>query len=161
MEIKLENASNQPLISLIAEHPLLKGMSAEQLQTLAASAMLKEFAAGECIFIEGDMANCFYLICEGKVALESSRKDEASVLIQYIGTGGVLGWSWLFPPYYWHFSARAVEPTKAMFFYGTRLREQCEQDKSLGYELMKRMAEIVIQRLQATRKQLLESRRQQ
>src|SRR5213592_3897674 len=52
-------------------------------------------------------------------------------------------------------SHRKHEPTTAIFFYGTRLREACEQDHDLGYELMKRMTQLVIQRLQATRKQLL------
>jgi CRP-like cAMP-binding protein len=79
--------------------------------------------------------------------------------IQTIGPGDVLGWSWLFPPYYWNFDARALEPTTAIFFYGTRLRDECEQDKALGYELMKRMTAVAIQRLQATRRQLLALRR--
>ena len=69
--------------------------------------------------------------------------------------GEVCGWSWLFPPYHWHFDARAVEPTEAIFFYGTRLREQCENDHDLGYELMKRMASVIIRRLQTTRRHLL------
>jgi len=69
--------------------------------------------------------------------------------------GDVLGWSWLFPPYYWHFSAEAKTPVESVFFYGTRLRERCEQDTSLGYELMKRVSEIVIKRLQKNREELL------
>ena len=68
----------------------------------------------------------------------------------------MLGWSWLFPPYYWHFDARAIEPTDAVFFYGTRLREQSEEDPAFGYELMKRVAAIVIKRLQTTRMQVLQ-----
>ena len=78
--------------------------------------------------------------------------------IQVIEAGDVLGWSWLFPPYSWRFDARTLEPVKAIFFYGTRLREHCEADHDLGYELMKRMAAVVIQRLQATREQLLQAR---
>ena len=140
----------------IAEHPFLKGFTSRNLQILADSAMHVEFETGQIIFQEGDLANRFYLIESGKVALETPKKDEEPKLIQTIGAGDVLGWSWLFPPYYWHFDARAVEPTKAIFFYGTRLREQCEQDHDLGYELMKRMSEVVIKRLQATRKMLLE-----
>ena len=147
---------NPDLVHEIAEHPFFKGMDEPYLRRLASSAMPVSFKEGEVIFREGDMANRFYLIREGKVALEASRRDENPVLVQQIGAGDVLGWSWLFPPYYWNFDARALEPTKAIFFYGTRLREQCDEDHSFGYELMKRSSEVVISRLQAERKRLLE-----
>jgi CRP-like cAMP-binding protein len=147
------------LESQIAAHPLLCGIKPEHLKIIAACAMPAEFKEGELIFREGDPANRFYLLENGKVSLESHAKGEASVAIQTIGDGGVLGWSWLFPPYYWHFDARALEPVTAIFFYGTWLREYCEQDHDLGYELMKRMAEVVIRRLQATRQQLLDASR--
>jgi len=143
----------------IAAHPLLRGIKPEHLNVLAACAMPAQFKAGELIFREGDPANRFYLLEDGKVSLESHGKDEASVSIQMIGAGDVLGWSWLFPPYYWNFDARTLEPVKAIFFYGTWLREYCEQDHDLGYELMKRMSEVVIRRLQATRQRLLDARR--
>lgn len=144
------------LEAAISDHPFLKGLNPRHLQTLMDSAMPLRFEANQKIFCEGDPANRFYLIESGKVALETSPKDQESKLIQIIGAGDVLGWSWLFPPYYWHFDARALEPAEAIFFYGSRLREQCEEDHDLGYELMKRMAGIVVDRLQATRKQLLE-----
>ena len=41
----------------------------------------------------------------------------------------------------------------AIFFYGTILREYCERDPLLGFELMKRMSLIMNRRLQAARKQ--------
>ncbi|MBI3848852.1 MAG: Crp/Fnr family transcriptional regulator [Verrucomicrobia bacterium] len=148
----------QTLESIIAELPFLKGLSSKHRQILADNAMQSQFKAGELIFREGDPANRFYLIQQGQVGLESSPKDRPAVRIETIGAGDVLGWSWLFPPYYWHFDARALEPTTAIFFYGTRLREECEKDHDLGYELMKRMAGVVLQRLQATRLQLLEVR---
>ena len=66
-------------------------------------------------------------------------------------SGDLLGWSWLFPPYVWHFGARAAKPTSAIFFYGTILREYCEQDHSLGYELFKRMSAVMTDRLQSAR----------
>ena len=140
------------LATLIAEHPFLAGMRPAHLDVLADCAMQTEFAQGQLIFREGDLANRFYLIQQGRVALES-RGDERTVLVQTLGAGDVLGWSWLFPPYYWHFDARTVAPTKAIFFYGTRLRTQCEEDHEFGYELIKRMAEVMIRRLQATRLQ--------
>ena len=141
----------------IAEHPFLRGLSPKHLATLSDFAMNAEFASGKLIFSEGDPANRFYLILEGKVALEARAENGDTVPVQTIGPGDVLGWSWLFPPYSWHFDARAIEPTKAIFFYGTSLREQCQEDSSLGYELMKRAAAIVIERLQAARGRLTDA----
>src|SRR6266568_4610439 len=69
--------------------------------------------------------------------------------------GELLGWSWLFPPYAWHFTARAVVDTTAIFFYGTILREYSEKDHSLGFELFKRMSAVMLRRLQAARQKLL------
>ena len=150
------NRPNQSLVRDIAGHPFCRGLSVRHVQILIDSAMETEFAAGQLIFREGDIANRFYLLQAGQVALESSAREREPILIQTVGAGDVLGWSWLFPPYYWHFDARAVERTTAIFFYGTRLREQCEADHDLGYELIKRISLILLNRLQATRRQLLE-----
>jgi CRP/FNR family transcriptional regulator, cyclic AMP receptor protein len=145
-----------PLAESIAAHRFFQGMKPEHLKMLTAVAMFKQFDQDELIFREGEPANRFYLICHGKIALESRGNGESVPLVQFVGEGEVMGWSWLFPPYYWHFGARAVEPTDAVFFYGTRLRDQCEKDPAFGYDLMKRVAAIVIKRLQITRVQLLQ-----
>lgn len=153
-----ETVRQTTLAAQLAEHPFFKGMNAGQLKLLADTAMPVEWEEGTILFREGDPANRFYVILDGKVAVGSDAEDRGTVEVQTIGPGDVLGWSWLFPPYYWHFNARAVEPTKAIFFYGTRLRERCEDDHDLGYELMKRMSAVAIQRLQATRRRLIEAR---
>jgi CRP/FNR family transcriptional regulator, cyclic AMP receptor protein len=145
----------QATTATLGRQPFFKGLTSAQLAVLAENSMQVEFPAGEHLFREGDPANRFYLIEEGIVVLESRKRDQPSVLIQTLGAGDELGWSWLFPPYYWHYDARALRASKAIFFYGTRLREQCDQDHDFGYELMKRTAEIVIQQLQATRSQLV------
>ncbi|MDB6037794.1 MAG: Crp/Fnr family transcriptional regulator [Verrucomicrobiales bacterium] len=159
-EIDDDSIAVKAIEKVITEHTFLRGLNPEHQALLADSAMRMHFNSGQYIFSEGDPANRFYLIESGKVSLESGRKDETAESIQILGPGDVLGWSWLFPPYYWHFDARVLEPTTAIFFYGTRLREQCEENHELGYELMKRMAAIVIERLQASRKQVLAIRKQ-
>ncbi len=157
--LDLVAAANQPsasaptLPAAVAEHPFLRGLSSYHLEILASCAMNSHFDAGELIFSEGDPANRFYLLIKGKVVLESDGEGEPTV-IQTIGPGDVLGWSWLFPPFYWHFDARAEQPIDAVFFYGTRLRELCEADHDLGYELMKRTAKVAIKRLMAARQHL-------
>ena len=118
--------------------------------------MQVEFKPDETIFREGDSANRFYLILEGRVALESEVKEHCKVLIRTLGPGEDLGWSWLFPPFCLSFSARAIEPVKAIFFYGTRLQQQCEEDHELGYALMKRIAVVLVQNLRATQQRLME-----
>ena len=156
MNISANNTSSLETIeNSIKSHPFLEGMSPHQIRLLGDCAMRAHFGAGELIFREGDPANRFYLILSGKVALESYIEGKGHTLIQTIGAGDVLGWSWLFPPYFWHFDALAVEPTDAIFIYATPLREECESDHELGYELMKRMAQIMMNRLQATRRQFL------
>jgi CRP-like cAMP-binding protein len=136
-------------------HPFLQSFSSEHQATLAECAMPTTFKAGQLIFREGEMANRFYLILEGRAALEAEAEDRPAVVVDSVAAGEVLGWSWLFPPYTWNFTARALEPVRAIFFYGTWLRERCATDPALGYELMRHTASILIRRLQATRKELI------
>lgn len=136
-------------------HPFVRGMSADGLKTLAACAMPAEFEANQLIFREGEIANRFYLLLEGQVQIEAEADDRPGVRVGELGAGDVLGWSWLFPPYTWNFTARTIAPVKAVFFYGTWLRERSESDPVLGYELMKRTAMVLMRRLQATRQQLI------
>ncbi len=152
---------NQPTVQSesmsvrVALHPFLAGMKATHLALLSDCAIAVHFKKGQTILLEGELANRFYLIESGKVVLESSEKSGDSLIIETIGAGDLLGWSWMFPPYVWNFTARAAEPTDAVFFYGTILREYCERDPSLGYELFKRMAPVMLRRLQAARQKML------
>ena len=152
----LSDALSQELYALIAEQPFFKGLNPQQLQLLAASALEMKFETGATIFVEGSPANRFFLLLTGRVELSSEMEDRNVIPIQTLGPGDDLGWSWLFPPYLMHFTARALEPTITIFFYGTRLREQCEQDHELGYQLMKRIAEVATQSLQSTQRRLMQ-----
>jgi CRP/FNR family cyclic AMP-dependent transcriptional regulator len=144
----------ESMATRVALHPFLVGMNRTQLALLTDCAMATHFKPGQIIFHEGEPANRFYLLETGKVMLESGEGFGKPVVVDTIGAGDLLGWSWMFPPYVWHFTARAVEPTEAIFFYGTILREW-ERDPSLGYQLYKRMAPVMLRRLQAARKKML------
>jgi CRP/FNR family cyclic AMP-dependent transcriptional regulator len=145
----------EPMATRVALHPFLAGMNHTQLALLTDCAIPVHFKKGQIIFREGEMANRFYLIESGKVVLESTRGLGDLIVIDTIGAGDLLGWSWMFPPYVWHFTARAVEPTEVIFFYGTILREYCERDPALGYELFKRMSAVMVKRLQSARQRML------
>jgi CRP/FNR family cyclic AMP-dependent transcriptional regulator len=152
-EMHLVGAGRSELEAAIVANPFLIGVSAHHVRLLADCAMRSKFTAGQVIFHKGETANRFYLIERGRVALESSTGGEA-VRIDEVVAGDLLGWSWIFPPYAWHFDARAIEPTTAIFLYGTILREYCENDPALGYELFKRMSEVMMRRLQGARVKL-------
>ncbi len=155
MKTKTETKTKtESMTTRVALHPFLVGMNRTQLALLTDCAMATHFKPGQIIFHEGEPANRFYLLETGKVMLESGEGFGKPVVVETIGAGDLLGWSWMFPPYVWHFTARAVEPTEAIFFYGTILREW-ERDPSLGYQLYKRMAPVMLRRLQAARKKML------
>jgi len=151
------NQSRENFEKEVAAHAFLIGMRQQHIRLLADCAMRSHFHPGGVIFHEGEAANRFYLIEHGTVALESSTLGEP-VQIEEIHDGDLLGWSWLFPPYAWHFTARALAETDAIFFYGTILREYCEKDHSLGFELFKRMSVVMLRRLQTARQKLISAR---
>jgi CRP/FNR family transcriptional regulator, cyclic AMP receptor protein len=140
---------------ILTEEAFFKDMDPHSLEVIAGCASTARFAADDWIFQEGEDATRFYLIRSGKVALKAFVPGRGEVTIQTIEPGDVLGWSWLLPPYHWHFGARALELTRAIAFDGECLRMKAESDHDLGYELFKRFSQKIIERLQATRLQLL------
>jgi CRP/FNR family transcriptional regulator, cyclic AMP receptor protein len=139
----------------LAAHPFLKGMSPHHLELLALCAMPTEFDGGQIIFLEGDPANGFYLIETGNVVLEGKTDAGERVIIDTVSAGEPLGWSWLFFPYLWHFDARATESCTAICLSGIMLRQHRDDDRTLGHELLKRISEVVVRRLQAARSKLI------
>lgn len=146
----------QNLESVLAECPVFTDLDPRFLHLIVGCASNVRFDPGQFIFHEGTEANHFYLIRHGKVALEILTPGRGPLIIQTVGEGEVLGWSWLIPPYHWHFDARTVDLTRAIALDGKCLRQKCEEDHHLGYELMQRFAHLMEQRLQATRLQLLD-----
>jgi CRP-like cAMP-binding protein len=144
------------LDELIAQAPVFAGLAAEHTALVAGCAANEHFAAGARLAGEGDPADRFYLIREGALALEVVSPGRGTLVIETLHGGEVVGWSWLFEPYRWQFEVRAVEATRAITFDGACLRGKCEADHELGYQLMRRFAGVLTERLQATRLQLLD-----
>ena len=141
---------------ILKAHPFFKALPARYLKLLTGCARNVRFNPGHMIFRLGEEAHEFFIIREGKVSVEVRAPGGAEVVIQTLSDGDILGWSWLFSPYNWNFDARVVEPTRAISMDGACLRGKCEQDHDLGYELLKRFSAIMIERLQATRLQLMD-----
>jgi len=146
----------QSLEALLGRVPFLAGLPSDRTALLAGCARNVHFDAGELLFREGEPADVFYVVRHGDVAIETFVPARGAVVIETIGAGEALGWSWLFPPYRWHFDARALSGVRATSFDAACLRDKCSADPALGYELMGRFAQVLIERLQWTRLRLLD-----
>jgi CRP-like cAMP-binding protein len=132
------------------------GLSREQLELVAGCGRTALIEPGAHAFRTGDPATTFYAIRSGRIALEIPAPARRPLVIETLDAGDVLGWSWLFEPYRVRYDARAVETVHAVAFDGLCLRGKCDADPELGYALMGRFAQIIIERLQATRMRLLD-----
>jgi CRP-like cAMP-binding protein len=144
------------LDELIAQAPVFAGLDADALALIAGCARNVGFEEQELLFRDGEPADTFYVVRRGRVALELHTPERGGLVIETIEPDDVVGWSWLFEPYRWHFDARAATPVRAIAIDGACLRGKCEDDKELGYELMKRFGHVMIDRLQHARVRLLD-----
>ncbi len=142
-------------IEILKQQLLFRDMDIRLVEVIAEKAVFKSFKAGTYIIREGEPADAFYIITRGKAALEMNGRQH-TVVIQTVDTGEALGWSWLVAPFEWTFSARAAEPTELIAIDGAYLRKQCDCNPLLGYELLRRIVDVLSSRLQAARVQLLD-----
>jgi CRP-like cAMP-binding protein len=140
---------------ILKAHPFFHELKQEHFDIILGCASNVRFKEGEIIFREGDEANEFYLIRQGKVAIDITTSNHHFVTIQTLLDGEIVGWSWLIPPHRARFHCRAVSDTRAIALDGKCLREKCETNHDLGYELLKRLAKVFTERLENTRIQLL------
>jgi CRP-like cAMP-binding protein len=140
----------------LREHPFLSGMTEQQLTELAECTQRVTFTAGQFLGRERAGAQNCYLIQSGHVAIEIQKPNQGAVVLQKIGPGEIVGWSWLLAPHRWQFDARVIEPIRALALDGKALIAKCDQDHELGYQLMRRLLAVISARLAAARHQLLE-----
>lgn len=148
--------SDPEIISAISSNPALEGLNESYLSAMAESARLVTFSSGEMIGREGAEADGFYILISGRASLEVYTPDRGAMPVQTIGAKGILGWSWLIPPYKWRFDAKALDEVKAVRIDGRWLRDECEKDPAFGYRLLQRITGVFVDKLIATRLQLLD-----
>ncbi|HXY47327.1 MAG TPA: cyclic nucleotide-binding domain-containing protein [Thermoplasmata archaeon] len=140
----------------IASHPFFHGMTREFVHTVAAEAVERSFVADDMIAVEGTEADILYLVLEGKVALELGAADRPPITVQTVGSGEIVGWSWLVPPHRWRFSIRALKPTRLVAIDGGIMRRTLHAHPDWGFQFMVRFMPVLAERLENTRIQLLD-----
>jgi len=149
-----ETSSPPDLMQQLSTHPFVKGLPAQDVGSLAELVRAEEFEPLDVLFRSGSEADTFYLIRTGVVSLKVDTGRAATRRVQTISEGSALGWSWLFPPFIWQFDAIAQTPVRCFAFDAAALRAKFDEDPRCGYHVMGRVAEIMAERLQATRRQM-------
>ena len=148
-------AMTEVTAATLAAHPFLHGVSPDHLAVLARAASDVTFPAGHRFFEDGGHATCFWLIQSGHVTVDVEVPGQGPVPIDAIGIGQLVGWSWLFPPFMWAFGAVAASPVETFEFDARTVRAWCASDPALGYEVTRRVAEVLTERLKSTRRRLI------
>jgi CRP/FNR family transcriptional regulator, cyclic AMP receptor protein len=146
----------QNLESVVAALPMFEGLKPEHVRLISGCASTMTYGAGEFMGREGDPADRFWVIRQGRVALELHAPGRGSVTIQTIGDDEIVGWSWLVPPYQLRFDVHAVVSTRALAFDGRCLREKIASDPEFGFELLQRFSRVMLRRMEAMSLQLLD-----
>lgn len=141
---------------ILSDHPFFHGVNKGFVELAAGCAKNARFESGDFIFHEGEAADQFYLVREGRVALQVAAPGRGAATFLTLGAGEVFGVNWLVPPYRWVYDAKALERCRLIAMDAKCLRGKCEADHSLGYDIMKRLMPVLIDRLHETRLQFLD-----
>ncbi len=142
---------NQPNCDPASGHTFLDALDERQRQLLTAAATPFRAQPGQFLAREGEAAHAFYLIHSGHVGIGTHLGHRGAAPLQTVGAGDTVGWSWLLPPYQWEFDARAIDVVEGLAFDAQWLRQQCESDYELGYNVLKQLLSVVSDRLTACR----------
>ena len=146
----------EDLTRVLEAHPFLRGLDRAHHAVLVGCAKNVRFNVDQYLFHAEDPADWIYLIRYGLVALEMAMPGRGAVQYETLGEGEIVGLTWLLPPYRWGYDARATELVRAIALDAKCLRDKCEADHDLGYEILKRFLPVLVQRLQAMRLQMLD-----
>lgn len=146
----------------LEDHPFLNGVPGPFLQELASFSDEIQFEPGQVLVQQGSYADKLFLIIDGQVGIYfQPQPGLPSILLETVAGGGVVGWSWLFPPFFSHFTARAITAGKALRLKGSSLLVHAEEHPQFGYILMRRVVTQLLHRLQALEQQVATLQAQQ
>jgi len=149
-------APSPPTVGSIQAYKLLSELEPRHLRKLLPLAQDHQFEAGQIVFRSGEKSRFLHLIVSGEVILEEDTGPKV-VPVYSLHAGEAMGWSALTSDAVTHFQARANTQVSTVAFPGAEIRAACDLDPVLGYALMKRLLELVTNRLDATRTKLAQS----
>lgn len=146
----------EDLTRLVSRHPFCEGMATDMIQLMAGCAENVKYPTGHSLFRHGEEAGSTYLVRSGRIGFYIPAPGRSDGPFETAEEGELVGWSWLFPPYRWHFDAVALTPVRVLRLDGTCLRNKCEADPTFGYEVTRRILLQAHKRLERSRMQALD-----
>lgn len=153
---RTNQVNDESIENYLTSHEFFSGLDDAYIRFLAENSVGRRLGAGDVLFKQGNRADRFYLLKSGEIAIQVPALTGPALEIQALGAGQILGWSWLIAPYRWHFLARALGDSEVIEFDGTAILEHCDQDPRFGYEVLKRFAALMSERLDAARLKMME-----
>ena len=147
--------NKQSIEDYLSTHTFFSGLNDNFMKFLLNATTELQIKRGEVLFQQGGRADKFFLLRNGQVSIQVPALEGPALDIQTLGENQILGWSWLIPPYRWNFLARAVEDSDLLEFDGNVILARCEEDSEFGYELFKRFASLMSERLDAARQKMM------
>ena len=148
--------SNQLIVKYLSTHDFFSGLSEDALKFLCECASTYEIKKGQILFRQGERADKFYVARNGRISVQIPALMGPNLEIQSLGKDQVLGWSWLISPYQWSFQAKAEDDSELLEFNGTAILTRCEKEPKFGYEVLKRFAALMSERLEAARLKMMD-----
>jgi len=150
-----ENGSDA-VADLVLGHPFFAGIDPTLVHAMASKAEVRTYEVGDMLVREGKLAEEFFLVFDGKIALEVGASEDPGITVETIGRGEILGWSWLVSPHRWRFDARATKPTKVVAINAATARYALAAHPAFGYQFLMKLLPVIADRLENTRVQLLD-----
>jgi CRP-like cAMP-binding protein len=144
------------IVDELRSHRFFADMEQDSVEALAGCGRNVVVPAGTALTREGKEADAFWAIRGGRASLGVATPGQGMFVLETLHAGDILGWTWLFPPYRWHFDADALDDIHAVVFDAACLRQKCEVDPALGFHLTQRFARVLDERLHAARMQVLD-----
>ena len=147
--------NNQAITDYLSGHEFFSELNEDILKFISEYANIRTIKKGDILFRQDETANKFYVLLNGRISVQVPALIGPTLEIQTLGKNQILGWSWLISPYQWDFLAKAEEDSELLEFDGTAILARCEQESEFGYELLKRFAALMSERLDAARLKMM------
>jgi CRP-like cAMP-binding protein len=141
----------------LKELVMLGYLTDEMLDQLVPIAEFLQFEDREFVFSQGESADRFYFVQQGKVLLEQRVSPTVSITLSAINPGYSFGWSALLDDASYTVSALCAEPCQVISFRADKLISLFDKNHSLGYIMSQRLLRVIQKRFEIRTEQFVKA----